>query len=115
VSGGKMGQGGGREFVVDKIGRVGMIGQGGGRERGVDEIGEGVAMIGHGGGRIGVVVITGVYLPLLYRFRFRPGYSLGRGGGRDRMVGYGVLLTCVGLRASCASPCASRLCSNAVT
>jgi hypothetical protein len=36
----------------------------------VDEIGEGVAMIGHGGGHIGVVVITRVYLPLLYRVRF---------------------------------------------
>jgi len=32
---------------------------------------------------------------------------IGQGGGRDRAIGYGVLLTCVGL-------CASRPCSNAV-
>jgi hypothetical protein len=115
-----MGHSGGRKFMVDKIGeRVGMIGQGGGRKLGVSEIGGVWILFGQGGGRAEVIIIAGVYSRLLYRFR--PAYSLGRGGGRNWTVGYGgmlLLLTCVGRRVSwlmCASSGASCARFNAVT
>jgi hypothetical protein len=49
---GKMGQGGGREFAVDKIGEgVGKIGHGGGRKLIINEGGETAHLIGQGGRR----------------------------------------------------------------
>ena len=44
-----------RQFCEVRVVRLEMIGQGGGREFVVDKIGEGVGKIGHGGGRERIV------------------------------------------------------------
>ena len=61
------GHGGGQEFVMDRIGEVGMFGR--------------------GGGRCPTVFLAGVCLPFSWCwFPFRVGCSLGQGGGRNREV-----------------------------
>ena len=64
-----MGQGGGRVGGVAETGECRlrrwwhMFGQGGGREFPIEKIGVGGGRIGHGGGRRFVVVPAGVHVP----------------------------------------------------
>jgi len=84
-----MGQGGGRAGGVAETGgyflrrQWRMFGQGGGREFSMEKIGVGLGKIGQGGGRRFAVMPAGVRLPwwCLLRFLF------GQGGGRSREVG----------------------------
>ena len=67
------------------------MGQGGGREGCLVRIGEGAGRIGQGGGRNLVVGLAEGYLLLLcwFWFQFRSGSLIGQGGGRDLVIRYG--------------------------
>ena len=67
------------------------MGQGGGREGCMMRIGEGAGRIGQGGGRNPVVGLAEGYSLLLcwFWFQFHSGSLIGQGGGRDLVIPYG--------------------------
>ena len=69
----------------------GIMGQGGGQEGCIMRIGEGAGRIGQGGSHNLVVGLAKGYSLLLcwFWFRFRSGSLIGQGGGRDLVIPYG--------------------------